>query len=79
MYDRQSEERMQILLIDSCRAYFNAKTSEVAGENENACALLRRHMYGTRRAAEGWQEEYSTRLCEAGFAQGVASPCVFTH
>ena len=38
-----------------------------AGESENTCARLRRHMYGTRRAAEGWQEEFSTRLCEAGF------------
>ena len=77
------------MLVDISRAYLNAKTSEddlvyvqlppEAGENENACALLRRHMYGTRRAAEAWQEEYSTRLCEAGFTQGVASPCVFTH
>ena len=36
-------------------------------------------MYGTRRAAEGWQEEYSSTLVSFGFAQGVASPCVCTH
>ena len=71
-YSPQNEERMQIMLIDICRGHFNAKTSEddpvyvqlppEAGEDENACALLRRHMYGTPRAAEGWQQEYSKRL-----------------
>ena len=43
------------------------------------CGLLRRHMYSTCRAAEGWQDEYSTRMIEAGFTQGVSSPCVFHH
>ena len=37
-------------------------------------------MYGTRAAADGWQEEYSTFLVEAlKFAQGTASSCVFRH
>ena len=36
-------------------------------------------MYGTRRAAEGWQDEYSSSLVEMGFDQGIASPCVFHH
>ena len=36
-------------------------------------------MCGTRRAVEGWQDECSTRMIEAGFVQGVASPCVFHH
>ena len=43
------------------------------------CALLRRHMYGTRRATEDWEDEYSTRLIEAGFVQGMASPSAFNH
>ena len=49
------------------------------GAPPGMCGLLRRHMYGTRRAAEGWQDECSTRMIEAGFIQGVASPCVFQH
>ena len=67
----------------------NAKTSEddpeyaqlppEAGGSEGACALPRCHRYGARRPAEGWQEECSTRLCDAGITQGVASPCVFTQ
>ena len=43
------------------------------------CALLKRHMYGTRRAADGWQSEYSGSLIEFGFVQSTSSACVFTH
>ena len=43
------------------------------------CGLLRRHMYGTRWAADGWQDEYSSTLVELGFSQGVSSACVFSH
>ncbi len=39
-----------------------------------------RHMYGTRRAADGWQEEYITMLVqELGFLQGGSSPNLFHH
>jgi hypothetical protein len=61
-YDPESEERTQILMIDISRAYFNAKTSDddpiyvelpaEMGAALGTCALLKRHMYGTRRAAE---------------------------
>jgi hypothetical protein len=36
-------------------------------------------MYGTRMAADGWQEEYSTLLIELGFRQGTACPNLFHH
>ena len=36
-------------------------------------------MYGTRAAADGWQEEYSTFLVSIGFRQGEASANVFHH
>ena len=87
--DPLDEKRTQILLVDILRAYFNAKTSEddpvyvELPPDLNAppgmCGLLRRHMYGTRRAAEGWQDEYSSSLLEMGFHQGPAFPCVFHH
>ena len=38
-----------------------------------------KHMYGTRAAADGWQQEYSGFMKSIGFKQGVASPCIFTH
>ena len=36
-------------------------------------------MYGTRPAADGWQEEYSTCLVRLGFTQGKGSANVFEH
>ena len=71
--DPDSEQRTQVLMIDISRAYFNAKTSDddpiyvelpqEAEAPEGMCALLKRHMYGTRRAADGWQatEEYGKK------------------
>ena len=54
------------------RAYVNAKVDEsdlvyveIPPEIDappGSCALLRRHMYGTRRVADGWQSEYSGSL-----------------
>ena len=43
------------------------------------CGQLLRHMYGTRLAADGWQEESSTFLMQLGFRQGIASPNLFCH
>ena len=85
----KSEHRQQVLLIDISRAYFNAPTSNDKptyvelppdlGAPPGMCGLLKRHMYGTKRAAEGWQEEYSQALAEMGFRQGSASACLFRH
>ena len=87
--DPLSERRTQVSLIDISRAYFNARTDDAepvyvqfppeAHYLDGKCGLLRRHMYGTRRAAEGWQYEYSATLISAGFRQGKASACVFVH
>ena len=89
-YDPDSENRTQISLMDISRAYFNAKVDKDAetyvqlptedDDCENMCAKLLRHMYGTRAAADGWQEEYSTFLVESlQFTQGLSCPCVFQH
>ena len=43
------------------------------------CALLKRHMCGTLRAAEGWQDKCTATLVQLGFVQGRASACVFHH
>ena len=36
-------------------------------------------MYGTRAAADGWQQEYSSFLRGIGFTQGAACPCLFMN
>ena len=43
------------------------------------CGKLNVHMYGTRRAADGWHCEYSDALQSLGFEPGQASACVFVH
>ena len=49
-------------------------------DHEEKCARLVRHIYGTRAAADGWQEECKSFLVEGlGFTQGTSSPCVFRH
>ena len=87
--DGNSERRTQISAVDISRAYFNAATDEdkptyVAlpqedPDHQSKCSLLRKHMYGTRAAADGWQQEYSGFLKGIGFQQGEACPCLFVH
>ena len=87
--DASSERRTQISAVDISRAYFNASTDESNPtyvmlppedpEHGEKCGLLRKHMYGTRAAADGWQQEYSGFLKGIDFVQGQACPCLFLH
>ncbi len=89
--DPHSERRTQVSFIDISRAYLTAPTDpedptyvELPAEDEDAgsdkCALLLKHMYGTRKAGDGWHEHYSSTLVgELGFKKGCASACVFRH
>ena len=89
-WDPSSPNRTQVSFVDVRRAYFNAKVDQddepvyVSLPQEDAdsgtmCARLLRHMYGTRRAADGWQEEYSSMMVKLGFHQGDSCPNVFHH
>ena len=65
-YDPTSNRRTQIGMLDISRAYFNAKVDagvhtyvQLPPEDRDCgalCGKLLRHMYGTRAAADGWQE-----------------------
>ena len=87
--DGKSERRTQISAVDISRAYFNAETDAdkptyVAlpvedPDSREMCGLLKKHMYGTRAAADGWQQEYSGFLRSIGFRQGAACPCLFVN
>ena len=85
----ESEDRQQISAIDISRACFNASTDpddpsytelpeEDPDRERGMCGLLLKHMYGTRRAADGWQQEYSGYMKEIVFEQGVACLACFT-
>jgi hypothetical protein len=89
-YDPLSERRVQLSFVDIKRAYFNAKVDpddptyvslpSEDPDHPTMCARLARHMYGTRGAADGWQQEYSTTLVKVlKFRQGLATPCAFYH
>lgn len=85
-----SGNRGEVVMInDVSRAFFHAKaTREVyvqlldedrkEGE-EKFCGRLYFSMYGTRDAAMNWQAEYSQRLVDNGFKQGLVTPCVSHH
>ena len=87
--DGASERRTQISAIDISRAYFNAATDASSPtyvalpqedpDHQHRYGLLKRHMYGTRAAADGWQQEYSNFLKSIGFRQGEACPCLFVN
>ena len=90
VWDPKSHKRVQLSFIDIRRAYFNAKVDREAApcfvelppedpDRATMCGELLRHMYGTRSAADGWQEEYSTTLVRLGFVQGFGHPNVFHH
>ena len=80
IWDPKSHKRQQLSFIDINRAYFNAKIDpeaspcfvELPPEDPNhgkMCGQLLRHMYGTRREADGLQEECSTLLVRLRFRQ----------
>ena len=88
--DGKSEHRLQVAGYDISRAYLHAETDpneptyvclpkEDPDESKGMCGLLKRHMYGTRKAADGWQQHYSRFMKSIGFRQGTASPCLFIH
>jgi len=77
------------MLVDVSRAHFYAdavrdvfielpRDDPRAGDGVS-CGRLRKTMYGTLDAAEQWGLHYAQTLKQAGFVQGVASPCHFFH
>ena len=44
--------------------------------DEHRCGLLRYSLYGTRDAAQNWEEELASTLSSLGLTRGSACPCV---
>ena len=45
--------------------------------DEHMCGLLRCSLYGTRDAAQNWEEELASTLGDLGLTRGRACPCVW--
>ena len=86
--DPCSPERAHISFVDIKRAYFNAWRSEDSASfiqlppedpdyGSGLCGKLLMHMYGTKDAAQGWEDTYAAAMVSLGFERGVACPCVF--
>ena len=41
--------------------------------------MLKRWLYGMRKAASGWEDDYARRLVEDGFQRGRAASTIFYH
>ena len=72
--------------IDVRRAYFHARARrdvfvELPDEDSEPgmCGKLIKSLYGTRDAAQNWEEEYIGFMRDIGFDSGRASPCLFHH
>ena len=81
-------EQREIMVNDVSRAYFYAKCTrcmyiELPEEDPEygtgKVGKIRLCLYGTRDAAQNWEEEYIGFMKEIGFDSGRASPCLFHH
>eukprot|EP00973_Karenia_brevis_P095138 12425852-Karenia_brevis.AAC.1 len=80
-------ETRKIMVNDVSRAYFYARSEsptfvKICDEDwedgdEHKCGELQVSMYGTRQAAQNWQNRVSEVLVGHGFQQAKSSPCVF--
>ena len=76
-----------VAIIDVRRAYFYAKAKRLIyvklppedweEGDEGRCGVLDFSLYGTRDAAQNWEEELGNLLTEAGLTRGKASPCLY--
>jgi hypothetical protein len=76
--------------IDIKKAYFHAKAKRLVyvdlpdealepGEKGKVCGRLNYSLYGTRDAANNWEDTYTEVMVELGFEQGKSSPCIFLN
>ena len=77
---------MKMMFIDVRKAHLNApcdqeglyvKLPPEAGASEGKCARLKRWLYGMRGAAQGWEDEFTSKMQSLGFVSGKATPVVF--
>ena len=55
----------------------NCRPPDYQPGDEHMCGLLRYSLYGTRDAAQNWEEELASTLSGLGLTRGSAYPCVW--
>ena len=82
----QGRDGVKLMLIDVKKSHFNAKCDEeewVALPDEfekfGMNAKLKRLLYGMRKAASGWEDDYARRLVEDGFRLGRVASTILYH
>ena len=81
----------KLCFIDVAKAYFHAPVKrsvyvrlpdealETHERDGKTCGKLHYSLYGTRDAAQNWEEKYCQFLVGLGFVRGLSSPCIFHH
>ena len=84
--NRQGKGVLKLDLLDISRAHFNAKPKtetfvELPPERAapGMCGKLLYNLYGTRGAAQAWEDHYGDHMVQWGFQRGRSNPCVFVH
>ncbi len=83
---RTGREIQKLLFVDVRRAYLQAPVTrrtfielpDEAGDSTDT-GELNKSMYGTRDAAQNWENTYAHTLTGMGFKRGQATPCAFFH
>ena len=82
----QEHDEVKLMFVDVKKAHLNAKCDEeewVELPDEfkkfGRYAKLKRWLYGMRKAASGWEDDYARRLVEDGFRRGRAASTIFYH
>ena len=82
----QGHDEVKLMFVDVKKAHLNAKSDEeewVELPDEfkkfGRYAKLKRWLYGMRKAASGWEDDYARRLVEDGFRRGRAASTIFYH
>ena len=82
----QGHDEVKLMFVDVKKAHLNAKCDEeewVELPDEfkkiGRYAKLKRWLYGMRKAASGWEDDYARRLVEDGFRRGRAASTIFYH
>ena len=60
---------------ENCLSNCRPRTTQPG--DEHMCGLLRYSLYGTRDAAQDWEEELASTLSGLGLTRGSACPCVW--